>query len=197
MKFRGSRILYRWVIIVSVGALLIVIVFLFLPLYLEHVIREKIDAQHVESSDIHVNLFTRSVHIKNLEWSSIPDTLNSAPHYVRINTLAIEGISLYPLLIHKKIRVNEIVIDSGTVKYNISIQHIQKEFTSEYKTFECKAISLNTIETQVMADTLVRFSALLTLHLYDAIVTLDSANTITYSLKNSKGIGQGMNFNRH
>jgi len=197
MKFRGSRVLYRWVTIVGVGALLIAIIFLSIPPYLERVIHEKIDANHGEASAIHVNLLTRSVHIKNLEWSSIPDTLNSVPHYVRINTLAIKGISLYQLLIHKKIRIHEIVLDSGKVEYNNSIQHIKKVFAPKYKVFECQNISLNTIETQVMADTLVSFSALLDLHVYEAIATFDSTNTIAYSIKNSNGNVQRINFSRH
>jgi hypothetical protein len=197
MKFRGSRILFIWVIILSGSVLLVLVGSLSLSRYLEREIHEAINLQNGKVSSIQVKLWKRSLRINNLEWSSVPDSLNSSPHNFRCQTVLVKGISVYQLLANKTIRVNEIVLDSGKLRYNNSIKKIHQAYTSAYKVFECNTISLKTIEMHVMADTLVSFSALLTLRINDATVTLDSMNDVSYSAKNSFGNVRNINFSRH
>ena len=197
MKFRGSRTLFLWVIILSGSMLLVLVGSLSFSRYLELEIHEAIHLQNGKVSSVQINLMKRSLRINNLEWSSVPDSLNSPPHYFRCQTVLVKGISIYQLLAHKTIRVNEIVLDSGKLRYNNSIRNIHQAFTSAFKVLECNTISFKTIETHVMADTLVSFSALLTLRINDAIVTLDSTNDVTYSAENSFGDVRNINFSRH
>ncbi len=196
MKSR-KRILYRWVIILSSVLLLVIVFALSITPYLENKITEKIYSQNGKISFLQLNLLNRSLLIKNLEWSSTPDSLNSAPHSLMINTLHVKGVSLYQLLAHKTIHVNEIILDSAKVQYNTNIkQPNQEKNVSKYRVFECNSITLNTIETQIMSDTIVTFSALVNVHLTDAAVRFDSNHAMQYSLKNSRGVIKSMNFSR-
>lgn len=197
MKFRGSRILFLWVIILSGITLMVLVVALSLSRYLEREIHEAIYLQNGKVSSIQINLWKRSLSIMDLEWSSVPDGLNSPPHDFRCQKVLVKGISVYQLLANKTIRVSEIVLDSGKLRYNNSLKNVHRAVASAYTVFECRTISLKTIETHVMADTLVSFSALLTLRINDAMVTLDSMNGITYSAKNSFGNVRNINFSRH
>ncbi len=198
MKSWSHQIPYKWVVITLGSSFLLVwITFLLLTTYLEGEIRSTIYRYNGKVSSIDVNLFTRRVLIKNLQWSSIPDSLNAVPHSFRLNSVTLDGISLFPLLVHKTIHVNKIMLDSGKVLYNKNIkQPIQEVVNSKYTVFKCHSISLNTIDAQIIADTVVTASVLLTLHLTDAAVWVESNNTLHYSLKNSTGIGQQINFSR-
>jgi hypothetical protein len=196
MKVRGNRILYRWVIVLSSIFLLVLVITISLPSYLEREIHSAISTHNGKVSSVEVSLFSRSVQIKNLEWSSPSDSLNSQPHFLKLNTLAVKGISVYRLLVHKIIHVNEILFDSGKVQYNANIHRSSQVLTSKY-TLDCNSINMNNVEVQIMTDTIVSFSALLDLHLTEVVVGFDSTHTVQYSVKKSDGIARKMNFSRH
>lgn len=198
MKLRGNRFVYRWVIILSSSLLVLLAITISLTKYLEREILSAINAHHAEASSVDVNLFTRSLKIKNLKWNSEQDSLNSIPHVVRINSITVKGIRLYQLLVNKIICANQLTLDSAKVQYNTKIKHdVSKIITSQYSALQCHSIFLNAIETEIITDTIVSFSAMINLHLMEASVRIDSVNALQYSLKNSNGIISNISFNRH
>jgi len=197
MKPHGKRIFFTWLIVVGGAALLIWISTLLLTAYLEDQISERINSANGKVSSVRVNLLSRSVKIKTLVWSSVPDSIHAIPHTLRLNTLSITGISLYQLLVNKTIRIREILLDSGKFQYNSSIKQIQQAVASKYTSFECRSISVNNIETQIVTDTVISFSARFTFHLTSARVNLDSIYSIRYSVKAYNGLVSNISLSRH
>lgn len=194
---RYNKNIARWVIILSGGFLLLLTIVLALPTYIERSIREKIYLHNANASDIKVDFLTRSIQIKNLEWKTVPDSLDRS-HSFKINTLNIHGINLYQLMTTDTIRVKEITLDGGNIQWNNNIKkYIREANTSKFTTLECASFSLSRIETQVMTDTVETVSARIYFHLTDATLSLDSTNTLNYSAKNTDGLFREINFSRH
>jgi hypothetical protein len=197
MKSFHKRIL-RWVIIFSGSTLLIVVIILSITTYVEREIRSTVYKLNGRASSIDVNLFTRSVQIEKLQWSSALDSLDKYPHSLRLNTLTLTGISLYQFLVNKTIRVNEIKLDSGKIQYNNRIKHIiRAAIATTRQPIECSSIYFNKVETEVLSDSIIAFSALLNLHATEAAIHFNSNNRPTYSIKNSDGVIKNLNFGRH
>ena len=187
-----------WIVILGGSWILLLVIALLLPGYIEEKIQEKINEQNIKVSSVEVNLISGSVEIKKLEWEIFEDTLKSPFHSFKINTLNIQGINLYELLVNNKILIKEIVLDSGKIKYNTKLTRNKLEiFPKKYSELKCTSIALNHIETKIMTDTVEALSTLLHLNITDASVKVDSTNTIHYSIKQSDGFAESINFSRN
>lgn len=197
MKSLLPQQLNRTLLIFCGGAVLVLGSGLACSIYIEHKIDEKIRSLNGSTASIEVNLFTRSVRVKELAWCASPYSLNTQPHELKVSTLTVSGISIYKLVFNKILTANEVIFDNGKLQYNkSSIEHFQKFSNSKYRGFKIKNISLVNIETQIKTDTLVSFSALLNCHLTDATLEIDSIDSIRYSVKAIDGLAEKINVSR-
>jgi len=197
MTPRSKQIILWLVISISVLALLGMITPRVLSTYVEGEITERIYAHNGKVSKVTVDLFARSLWLHDLEWSSVPDTVNSFPHILRIHSIAVKRISLYQLIKNKTIHIREIVLDSGMVQPNSAIKRISETLESTFRRFECSSIVLNAVEVEIMTDTIVSLSARIDLQLKDIVVSFDTSNSLQYSIKNYEGTAYGIQLSRH
>ncbi len=198
MKFNVSNKVFRWLIICIGGLLFCFAVNAILSSYLESEIEARIRLLNGELSSVSVNLVTRTVNVNNFEWSSATDSVAKNPHFIQLSAISLEGIHLYDLLIHKRIVIARITLDSGTIQYNKSIPRpAQKQNDSQYKSFLAKNFSLVNIQTQVVSDTVENFSAYINCNLGDVGLTMDTARHITYSLERAEALIEKISLSRH
>jgi hypothetical protein len=197
MKPRNKRIILWVVILFTALALMGWIAPRVLTSYLENKIRDRIYSHNGMVEQVRVNLFARSIYLSDLEWSSVPESLNSIPDILWIHSVAVKGISLYQLTFNKTIRIREIVLDSGTVQPNSAIKRISETLESDFRRFKTPSIVLNAIEVNIMTDTIESLTARFDLHLSDVEVRFDTTNALQYSIKHYEGTARGIQLSRH
>ncbi len=198
MKSSVHRKHYRWIIILTSSLVLLIIAFgAFFSIYVERVLEENILSLRGKISSIRVNLFTRSIKVTDLEWSSGPNSTNLNPHFLQLSAVTAKGISLYQLIINKTLLIEDITIDSGTVQYSRHLKkRSQKTGNSAYKHFLFKNISLTNIYTQVKTDTTTSFSALLNGRLGALRIEIDSIHNLSYSFEGVDALVEHLNISR-
>src|SRR5690606_14441470 len=75
--------------------------------------------------------------------------------------------------------------------------NVQQKLEPPYSSFECQSISVNNIETQIITDTVLNFSADLSFHLVSFRVQPDSLDSIRYSVKAYTGAASNISLSRH
>ena len=198
MKSTRHRNRYRWLIILTCSAVLLVILIgASFSIYVENEIEENINSLNGKISSIRVNLFARSIKVKDLEWSSKPTSTNLNPHFLRLSAVTAEGINLYELFFNKALVINEVTIDSGVVHYTRNVKRSgHKTGSSNYKHFLFKGISLNHIQTHIKTDTIDSFSAIINGHLRDASIAIDSLNNLSYSIESVDALAEKISVSR-
>lgn len=175
-----TRRLLRWLsILILTGGLLL----LAAGGILSYVAQKKATAEFQKIngtfSSLKINLFTRSVTVKNITWASPVD---SFPHKVKIGRLQLSGISMLKLLFDKQLYAQVLLIDSGGVLFNRS----QKKDTTEAKTknsfsFEIENVILRNVFAQTKTDTVTEIEGLFNLRY--GVVKVDSLAGILASCK--------------
>lgn len=198
MKPSFYRRPHQWLIIlVSCIVLLIISLGTFLSIYVEHELKRNILLLRGDISSIRVNLFTRSIKVTDLAWSSGLNSTNLNPHFLKLGAVTAEGINLYELFAHKTLLIEDITIDSGTVQYSRTIrQQGQKVKNARYKHFVFKNISVHNIHTQVKTDTTTSFSALLNGRLGEFHISIDSLHNLSYSIEGVDALVEGLSVSR-
>jgi hypothetical protein len=132
-------------------------------------------------SSLRINLFARSVTVKNITWESPVD---SFPHKIKIGRVQLSGISLFKLLVHKQLYAQELLIDSGGVQFNQS-QKRDSIQAKDKKTFafEIENIIIRNIFAEAKRDTVTEMEGLLNLR-YGAL-KFDSPDSILTSCKSA------------
>jgi len=185
------------IILVCCLVLFIISLGSFLSIFVEHELERNILLLHGSTSSVRVNLFTRSIKVTDLEWSSGPNSINLNPHFLRLSAVTAEGINLYELFAHKTLLIKDITIDSGTVQYSRHIiRQVQKIRNSEYNHFLFKNISLKNIHTQVKTDTTTSLSALLNGRIGELSIKIDSLHTLSYSVEGVDALVEHLSISR-
>ncbi len=189
---------YSWPLILLSSIVVVYSATVLLSSYAENKIEEKLCSIRVKISSVEVNLSSRSINLKNLEWSSVTDSTLNKQHSVSLRAISLRGIHLYDLLFQKRLLINDIVLDSGIIRYTKNSTQAEKKMPdSKYRLFLVKNISLTNIKTHVLTDTLVDFSALLNGNLGDASMEIDSLNQLHYSLKTIDARAEKISISRH
>lgn len=148
----------RPIFLLLLGGGVLTIAYIFVISYLENQVEEKLVSIRAKSSSIRINLFTRSLHLQQLE---IPPSVE-IPIGIHVKSLDIKGIQLSSLLADKTIAINTIRADSGRLLYNKSIDKTPMDSIHlKPKSFEVKNLSLANIIAEIRTDTLVNFSCVL------------------------------------
>ncbi len=136
---------------------------------------------HGEFSSLKINLFTRSVTVKNLNWQS---RYTLYPHTIVLKVVRLQGISPYQLFYNHKIQARELLLDSGIISYNSvpKIDSIKVPLTKSYGV-EIEHITLRNVKTEVKGDSLVKMEAILSVSF--GAINITTPDRILASLKSS------------
>src|SRR5690242_13388891 len=147
-----TRRLLRWLsILILTGGLLLLAAGGILSYVAEKKATAEFQKINGTFSSLKINLFTRSVTVKNITWESPVD---SFPHKVKIGRLQLSGISMLKLLFDKQLYAQVLLIDSGGILFNRS----QKADTTQAKSknsfsFEIENVILRNVFAQTQTDT--------------------------------------------
>jgi len=200
MKTPRSRTLRRFIVI-SLGITLTLFVSgTSISFYIAKKIDEKITSLNGKSSATRVNLFTRSVHIRNLEWTSIANSGYSIPHSAKFASVSINGVAIYHLLVNKKVQVDKITVEDGAILYNkkkSGTAQSKLNPDSQYKSFFVENIIFKNVSVQINSDTVVSFSALANFHIENILLKIDSLSKLHYTAGKVGALLENINISRH
>lgn len=106
-------------------------------------------------ASVRVNLFTRSIGLNQLV---IPSETSNLPLRGNIDQLKLSGISIFQLLTNKRIKIKNILLDSGVVVYD----HLKRDSTKKTNTaytITIETITLNKFHFSIKKDSLLELKA--------------------------------------
>ena len=174
------RIMKAALIFVVSAVLLTVVAGAIVARVLLRKLQTKLEASNIHIGSLSVNLFTRSIMLKDIEWD----------HKARINSAYAAGIRLIPLVRHSRISVRRLVVDGGSLDIvRDSTQHIQPMDSTHITGIDADRITISNIDVTIKRDTVTEYRATvgLVLH-FVALDTLALYKSVSaYALKNLEG----------
>ena len=153
---------------------------------------------HVGSID--VNIFTRQISISSFDLGSPSDSSHGDDIQARLKNIVLEKISLYDLVVHKKVQINEILIADGTVRFNRkkkSGNHQPSSAEISIKKIFVDRLVLRNVDTTIANDSLILCSGNLNLIVNNVqssdTSTVDDLNAYTIKDLESKIINLQFN----
>lgn len=191
MAIKNRILRLTLIILLSVTVVLVVSVGI-LSYYAQDKAESILKSLEVKTSSIQVNLFTRSITISDLEWTYSTDSLLEAPHHFQAKDIQVKGVSLYQLLRHKKLHINDLFVDDGVIFYNNKLQRdVQKSPKKESKlnSISIGVVRLKNITTNISYDTLPEYAGVISLTFHDlALTDINKASDLSrYQLNSIEG----------
>lgn len=126
-------------------------------------------------SDLRIDVFNRSVEVKNLAWQS---DSSAHPHRIQLTRLQLQGINLYQLLVKHTLQAKELRLDTG----QIFINRLKKESMGDlgeafYVTIG--QVALRHIQLTVAYDSLVEWQALMQVRFGELHINTEDSLSIT------------------
>jgi hypothetical protein len=151
-------------------------------------VTEKLEAVNAKIGSLHLNLFTRSITIREFEWSPTrPDSVKGDPHRILLHDIKASGVRIITLLRDKHISVRKLEIEKGSVFFNQQFKTAEIKIDSLPITgLDIDRLAITNIDVKIAKDTTIEYTGTfgLTLH----FVALDSAmafqNLSAYTMKN-------------
>ena len=168
----------RWLVILIGGILLLFIIDFGLRRYIESKIYKTLLSINGKADAVHVNLSRRFVKISGLQIAA-----DSSQHSLQLKTVSARGISIFNLLMNKRIVVNEVLLDSGTVAYKSPNQNQSKPTFANNTFIRIKKILFHNMLVHLETDTTERFSAILNGQLTETTLEIDSVHSVHYAIK--------------
>lgn len=169
--------------VISLGILLSILGFS-LPFYLEKKIKEKISLANGHVSAVQVDLFARSIHLRNLHWSAI-DSSSAYQDHLSLKNVRVRGIGLLALLFNQHIVIRHLELDSGSIVYNTHTRPSRAATEPVMGFLRINTIALHSIHIRVQDDSLTLFSGNLQGEMSRLILEKDSIHAARYSLKSA------------
>jgi hypothetical protein len=145
-----------------------------------------------------INFFTRTVSGENFEIKYSGDSVNVFPHSARIKKISLKGISLFDLIVDDKLKVHEVVIDSGNVSYNTKVKFLPSKDSSQksFTALEFDNLILKNIKAQIISDSLTQQSGVLNVNVSGIQFhdTLKNSKARRVTFKNMVGDIRDLNF---
>lgn len=177
MNLTKNRILIRWLLI-ALGTIIILVTgsYFVVSHYAEKEIFKRISSANGKVSAVNINMFTQTLHLTNLQWQMLADSVNPYPSQIRITNVSIEGIDLTDLFFEKIINIEHVTFDSGLIDYNTFTKKPVSGDSSKnpYSTLSVHNISLRNINTQLREDTATYFKGTVNATITDLRLQLDS-----------------------
>lgn len=133
-------------------------------------------------SSLDVSLFSRSLQIDELSWSSGEVTTDSAAHTLYIGSIKLRGIHLLPLFFGKQVVVNHLEVDSAqlTLIRDLAFK-IKTSSQTSFKKLIIRQISLKGIAVSVKENTAAFLSGFLKADIKYLRFERDSVQKLAYS----------------
>ena len=134
----------KWILIVIVG----IVLFIFvagrgITYYANKKIHKALESVGGQVGNLNVNLFFRRVTAYDFELNLPGDNTHPVPTTAHIKTIRLSSINLYQLIVNKKLRIGEILIENGNVDFNKKI--VRKDSTASSKKNPLQEIAIQNI----------------------------------------------------
>jgi hypothetical protein len=157
------RILKAALIFVVGAALLIALAGPIVSRVLTTKVKARLEAENIHIRSLSVNLFTRSITLKDVEWQQ----------KARINSVYARGIRVLPLIRNNIISIQRIDVDGGTLDLTFdSTKHNHPADSIDIKSVDIDRITISDIAVSIKRDTVTEYKGIVGLSLYH--VALDS-----------------------
>ena len=195
MPLFKSRRLRKWVIIfISVSACVLFLGAGIFSHYASQQIEERLKQIDCNVGSVNVNIFTQSISISDFDYNpsdgvNNDDSTNNTPLKAQIKNIALKNVSLYSLLVNKKLEIKEILISNGSIglsrKKSVRDDHNEQRKEIPIKKITIGRIVLENLNTTVANDSLTQCSGLLnmTLHNIQSSDTTGIDNIRAYNIK--------------
>jgi len=146
------RLLTAALIVIVSAAVLLAVGGLVLSSIVTKKVEEKLKAKNARIGSVRINLFARSVHIKDLEWKSI-----------KVSDIRVSGIRIIKLLRDKKLSIRKINIDNGSVllQKDLKLSDSTASDSIPIQSIDVDRLSINNIGFKIAKDTTINYSATL------------------------------------
>jgi len=127
-------------------------------------IKAKLEASNIHIGSLSVNLFTRSITIKDINWAD----------KAVANSVYAGGLRIMPLLRDKKISVRHLVVEGGWISVTIDTtsKNNQQPDSINFKSIDIDRITISDIAVKIKRDTVIEYQATVGLVLH--YIALDS-----------------------
>lgn len=171
---RATKI--RWALILLSSVLLLLLSGFLLSSYIEQKIQHEINVRGGASTLIDVSLLKRSIHITDLKLLAVPDSTGTSRYSIGFHKASVEGVHLFELLIQRRLEVDIVAIEGGTVCYDkaMSSKHLKKDSTVSYPSIQIKQLSLIAIEVEVKTDATTVVTANVNAQITDFFLPINS-----------------------
>ncbi len=116
-------------------------------------VKARLEASNIHISSLSINLFTRSVTLRDVDWSE-----NSRK--ARVNRVYIGGIGILPWFRDHQISVRKLYFEGGTVSIVIdTTKRALKPDSIKFSSIDIDRIRFKDIEVAIKSDTIVEYSA--------------------------------------
>jgi hypothetical protein len=154
MRLSRRRLWIAALIIVISAAIIIAAAGPILSYFLREKIKARLEAADIRISSLSINLFTRSISVKDLEWSD----------KARVKEAYAGGIRIVPLLREKKISLRNLTFSNGSVDFKVDTT--ARADSAKVKSIDIDKITFNNIDVKVHSDTATEYSGNVGLILY-------------------------------
>jgi hypothetical protein len=188
-----SRRLRKWTLIfVFVTACIVFLGGVFASQYAAQQIKERLTAVGCSVGSVQVNIFTQRITISEFDLDHGTDSTGNIPIKAQIKNITLKSVSLYNLLVNKKLEINAIFIADGSVRFyekKSSINRRPQKKEERIKKIIVDQILLQNINTTIGTDSLKQYSGMvnMTLNNIRSSDTAGIGNIKEYTLKDLEG----------
>ncbi len=162
-KVTRHRILKAALIFLVSAALLTAIAGPIIGRVLTNKVKARLEAENIHIRSLSVNLFTRSVTLKDVEWEQ----------KAKIKSVHVSGIDILTLIRNRKISIRKITIDGGSLDLTLdSTKQDQKKDSINISSIDIGRITIADIAITIKRDTVTEYKGIVGISLYH--VALDS-----------------------
>lgn len=184
----STRRLLRPTLIVIVSiVILLVLAGSILSYYAQREFVKRLKAENGTIGSASVNLFTRSVSIRDFEITYAGDSLSTqTPHHARIARISLSGVSIYHLILDKKIHVNRILLTDGEITYNQKQEKRKGKANATklpFRGIDIGHLALEDIATHIVSDSIPTYDGLLTIRLSNIELKTEADTISDYSIR--------------
>ncbi len=192
--FKPNRLGKRVIIFVAVSVGVLFIGAQIFSHYASQQIEKRLKQIGCNVGSVNVNIFTQNISISDLDFNpgdsaNYGDSANNIPFKALIKYIALKKVSLYSLLVNKKLEIKEILIDNGNIRFrrkrSVKDDHDEQPKEIPIKKIIVGRIVLKNLNTTVVNDSLIQCSGLLnmTLNNIQSSDTTGIDNIAAYNVK--------------
>ncbi len=188
MTFSRTRVLKTTAFVVIILLVIVFLTGIILSRYAHRKAEESLKAVGAKIVSLDINLFTQSISIEDFDLNFSGDSARAVPHTAKIQSITLDGISIYQLVFKKNIHIHTITLSDGNIRYNRNLKFKRRKSTSEpsLKEISIDRLVLKNLKAELVRDSVTDYSATVDLTL-ESIKSPDTSSITDikkYTLKN-------------